>query len=88
MAYLHPYQEDPHRYISYYQSQTGHAMPGYAGSGVMYGSGFASGIGGLFRGLYRMAIPFLRRGFSIAKPHIKAAAKNIVSDVVTSALSK
>ncbi len=30
----------------------------------------------------------VERGFSIAKPHLKAAARNIASDVVTNALSR
>ncbi len=33
-------------------------------------------------------LPLLKRGFSIAKPHLKAAARNIASDVVTTALSR
>jgi len=88
MAHHAPYKVDPERYISYYRAQAGNGLPGYAGGGVMYGSGFASGIGGLFKGLFRMAMPFFRRGISIAKPHLKSAAKNIMSDVVTSALTK
>ncbi|KAL1268826.1 hypothetical protein QQF64_034189 [Cirrhinus molitorella] len=51
---------------------------------VLYGSG----VGGLFRGLFRMAIPFLKKGFNIAKPHLKAAAKNIVTDVFSNALTR
>lgn len=87
MAHLVQYRMDPEHYIAYYQNQAGNGLPGYMGSGVMYGSNF-SGIGGVFKNLFRMAMPFLRRGFSIAKPHLKAAAKNIVSDVVTTALTK
>ena len=30
-----------------------------------------------------MAVPLLKKGFNIAKPHLKAAAKNIVSKVVS-----
>ncbi len=51
---------------------------------VMYGSG----IGGIFKALFRTALPLLKRGFSIVKPHLKTAARNIASDVVTSALSR
>ena len=49
---------------------------------------YGAGLGGLFRGLFRMAIPLLKRGFSIAKPHLKSAAKNIVSDVVSNVLTR
>ena len=54
-------------------------MPGFAGGTTMYGAG----LGGLFRGLFRMAMPLLRKGIGIAKPHLKAAAKNIVGDVIS-----
>lgn len=75
---------DAERYVSYYQNQAGNGLPGYAGGGVMYGAG----LGGIFRGLFRMAIPLLKRGFSIAKPHLKSAAKNILTDVVSNTLSR
>lgn len=76
---------DPERYVAYYQNQAGNGLPGYAGGGVMYGMGL--GLGGLFRGLFRMAVPLLKRGFSIARPHLKSAAKNILSDVVSNTLT-
>lgn len=50
----------------------------------MYGLGW----GGLYRGLFRMTIPLLKHGFSIAKPHLKSAGKNILSDVVSNTLSQ
>ncbi len=49
---------------------------------------YGAGLGGLFRGLFRMAVPLLKRGFSFAKPHLKSAAKNIVSDVVSNVLMR
>ncbi len=49
---------------------------------------YGAGLGGLFRGLFRMAVPLLKRGFSFAKPHLKSAAKNIVSDVVSKVLTR
>ena len=58
-------------------------MPGYAGSPAMYGAGFAR----IFRNLFRMAIPLFKTGFKIAKPHLKTAAKNIVSDIVSNGLT-
>ncbi len=30
-----------------------------------------------------MAVPLLKRGFNLAKPHLKTAATNIVGDVVS-----
>ena len=84
MVYFNNHNVDPMRYVAYYQNQAGNGLPGYAGGGVMYGAG----LGGLFRGLFRMAIPLLRRGFSIAKPHLKSTAKNILSDVVSNTLSR
>ena len=77
--YYGPREHNTADYVDYYRNQAGGGLPGYAGGGVMYGAG----LGGLFRGLFRMAIPLLKRGFSIAKPHLKSAAKNIVSDVVS-----
>lgn len=71
-------------YIDYYRNQAGGGLPGYAGGAVMYGAG----LGGLFRGLFRMAVPLLKKGFNIAKPHLKAAAKNIVSDVISNAMTR
>ncbi len=63
----------------------GCGLPGYSEDrGVMYGAG----LGGLFRGAVRMAVPLLKRGFSFAKPHLKSAAKNIVSDVVSNVLTR
>lgn len=83
MAYFNSHNADPMRYVAYYKNQAGNGLPGYSGGGVMYGAG----LGGLFRGLFRMAVPLLRTGFSIAKPHLKSAAKNILSDVVSHTLS-
>lgn len=70
---------NPDRYVAYYKSQAGHGIPGYSGGAVMYGAG----LGGIFRGLFRFAAPLLRKGLNIAKPHLKTAAKNIVTDVFT-----
>lgn len=84
MSYYNHHPADRIDYVDYYRNQAGGGLPGYAGGSVMYGAG----LGGLFRGLFRMAIPLLKKGFSIAKPHLKSAAKNIVSDVVTTAMSR
>lgn len=44
-------------YVDYYRSQAGGGLPGYSGGAVMYGAGLR----GLFRGLFRMAIPLLKK---------------------------
>ena len=75
---------DPHRFVSYYESQVGGALPGFAGSPVMYGRG----IGSVFSKLFRFISPLVRKGFAIAKPHLKNVAKNIASDVVSQAVGR
>lgn len=69
---------DPTIYRNYYKAQAGYALPGYHGAPVMYGAG----VGGIFRSLFRKAVPLLRRGLEIIKPHVKTAAQNIAKDVV------
>ncbi len=75
--YIH--HGDPHRYIDYYGHQAGSGLEGFRGNFVQYG-GF--NIASLFKGLYRMAMPLIRKGVSIAKPHLKSAARSIVGDVI------
>ncbi len=84
MAYYNPHGMNAADYVDYYRNQAGGGLPGYAGGAVMYGAG----LGGLFRGLFRLAVPLLKRGFSIAKPHLKSAAKNIATDVVSNVMSR
>ena len=69
---------DPDLYRNYYKNQAGYALPGYHGAPVMYGAG----VGGIFRSLFRKAVPLLRRRFELIKPHVKTAARNIAKDVV------
>jgi len=76
-GYRPPYDEE--KYIQYYLNQAGSGLPGYEGSSTQYGAG----IGGMFRSLFRMAVPLFKRGMSIAKPHLKSAARNIIGDVMT-----
>ena len=76
------YAADPRRYVDYYTTQAGSGLPAFIGSQS------GNGLGGLFRGLLRMAVPLFKRGFSIAKPHLKNAAKHIVSDVVSNVMTK
>lgn len=68
---------DIHRFVEYYESQAGGSLPGFHGTATQYGRG----LGSIFAKLFRFVTPLLRRGFSVAKPHLQTAAKNIVSDV-------
>lgn len=68
---------DPALYRNYYRTQAGNGLPGYQGVPQMYGAG----LGGIFRGLFRKAVPLLRRGLDIIKPHAKTAFRNIAKDV-------
>lgn len=74
-----PHVSDDGRYMTYYMNQAGGAMPGFIGTSTQYGNG----LGGMFRSLFRMALPLLRRGLNIAKPHLKTAATGIMGDVVS-----
>ena len=65
--------------MSYYMKQAGGELPGFIGASTQYGNG----LGGIFRSLFRMALPLLKSGFSLAKPHLKTAATNIAGDVVS-----
>ena len=67
------------KYAAYYTAQAGGDLPGYSGLSSQYGAG----LGGIFRGLFKLAFPLLKKGFTVAAPHLKTAAKNIVSDVIT-----
>lgn len=75
---------NPQVYIDYYKHQAGNGLPGFQGTPTMYGSG----LGGMFKALFRMAVPLFKSGFNIAKPHLKTAAKGIISDVVSNVISK
>lgn len=70
---------DNDKYVSYYMRQAGSGLPGFMGTSTQYGAG----LGGMFRNLFRMALPIFKQGLNLAKPHLKTAARNIVSDVVT-----
>ena len=78
MSYA-PYTRDDGRYMTYYMNQAGGELPGFIGSSTQYGNG----LGGIFRSLLRFAVPLFKKGFSIAKPHLKNAAVNIVGDVAS-----
>lgn len=74
----------PQDYVAYYRAQAGAGLAGFRGTPVMYGTG----LGGLFRGLFRKAMPLLRKGLEIVKPHVKSAAKNIVRDMAGQLVSR
>ncbi len=52
MAYYNPRRKNAADYVDYYRNQASGGLPGYAGGAVMYGAG----LGGLFRGLFRLAV--------------------------------
>lgn len=84
MILINPGDDDPHRFVQYYQDQVGGAISGFRGQNVMYGRG----IGSIFSRLFRFVSPFIKTGFAIARPHLKKAATNIASDVIGKAMSK
>ena len=77
MALRHRYDND--KYTSYYMNQAGSGLPGFMGSSAQYGAG----LGGMFRNLFRRALPLFKQGLNMARPHLKTAARSIVADVVT-----
>ena len=79
-----PYTRDEGKYIAYYMNQAGGELPRFIGASTQYGQG----LGGIFRNLFRMAMPLLKRGLNIVKPHLKTAATNIVGDVVSNITKK
>lgn len=70
---------DLYRFVSYYEDQVGSGLPGFHGAPMMYGRG----LGSIFSKLFRFVTPMVKKGFTIAKPHLQNAAKNIASDVVS-----
>lgn len=80
----HPYAHNADKYVAYYTAQAGGDLPGYSGLGAQYGAG----LGGIFRGLFRLAFPLLKKGFTFAAPHLKTAAKNIATDVITNVINR
>ncbi len=67
-------------YMAYYMNQAGGDLPDFIGASTQY----SHGLGGIFRNLFRLAVLLLKRGFSLAKPHLKTAATNIMADAVSS----
>ncbi len=63
---------DPRRFVNYYESQAGRALPGFYGAPVMYGQG----IGSIFSRLFHFVSLLLKKGFAIPKPHLKSATAN------------
>ena len=79
-----PYIADNNRFMAYYASQAGSGLPGYAGSASQYGYG----LGGIFRNLFRFAMPLLKTGYTMAKPHLKTAVRNLAGDVIARVMDK
>lgn len=69
--------------MDYYVHQAGEGISGFPGTPTMFGVG----LGGVFKGLFRMMVLF-ERGLAVAEPHSKTAAKGFVSDVVRNAMTK
>ena len=57
--------------------QAGRGLPGFSGSRVQRGDG----LGKILGAIARRALPIIKAGFRIAKPHIKKAAKSVAKDV-------
>ncbi len=75
---------DHQRFVSYYTSQAGHGLPGFQGAPVQYGRG----IGSVLSRAFRFILPFIKRGATLAKPHLSTAAKGIASDVVSAVTTR
>ena len=69
---------DGNVYRAYYNAQSGCGLPEFHSAVNMYGAG----MGSIFCGLFRKAVPLLRRSFEFIKLHIKTAVHNIAGDVV------
>ena len=76
--------EDPRRFVAYYEGQAGGNLPGFYGAPVMYGRG----LGSIFSKLFRFVSPLLKSGFAVVKPHLKTAATNIAADAVKRVVGK
>ena len=75
---------DQQRFVSYYTGQAGHGLPGFVGAPMMYGRG----LGSMLSRAFRFVLPFLKRGATLAKPHLSTAAKGIASDVVSAVTTR
>ena len=74
---------DPNRYVRYYANQVGH-NPYFSGQPVQYGRG----LGSIFSRIFRFITPLIKTGVSIAKPHVKSAAKNIAGELASRAIKR
>ena len=77
---------DPYRYVKYYNSQVGGSAY-FTGLPVQYGQ-TGRGFGSLFSRLFRFITPLIKTGVSIARPHIKSAAKNIAGELASHAIRR
>lgn len=59
-------------------------MAGFSGARTMYGKG----MGGIFSRIFKFVMPLARKGFEIAKPHLRSAAKDIAGDLIKAAVTR
>jgi len=83
MTLTEPYDPDDSMefYEEYYGSQVGHGLPYYAGMPLV-SSQRGRGLGSIFKGLARMALPVLKRtALSAGKALVKTGAE-VASDLI------
>ena len=68
-----------HLYESYYTNQSGNGLPVFSGSRGQRGHGLGSILGGLFRS----ALPMLKRGLAAFGKHALKTGLDIANDVVS-----
>lgn len=75
------HHHDQNRLVNYYINQAGHGaqLPGFMGGPTMYGHGIA----GFFSKIFRYVMPFARKTYEIAKPHLKSAARDLTKHAIT-----
>lgn len=75
-----PYHTPLNYYDQYYANQVGSGMPVYRGSPVLQ-RGY--GLGGLLGGLFRRAMPFLKKGAALVGKQALRTGMNIADDVMS-----
>ena len=65
------------QYMNYYTEQAGHGLPGFQGSRFQRGHG----LGSLFKGLFRLATPLLKKGaVELGKTALKTGLSALEGD--------
>ena len=75
-----PYHTPLNYYDQYYMNQVGAGMPVYRGSPVLQ-RGY--GLGGLLRGLFRRALPFLKKGATMVGKQALQTGMDLAEDVMS-----